>query len=1017
MIIEPLDFFLLRMPTLPQHVAEELHGTRSLPELVAYLHTLFQAPELRDAVFIASESLHRELASFLEGGDSDAPQKLLFTLYKYAIRMATRSTPFGLFAGVASGNVSDEPSAMRFSGITKATFRLDMAFSAYLSRAEQNRYAVDATRYRANASLLRYGNHYRYMGYRIQQGKRHYQWMRAPRNPLVDRVIAYTDHATRGYDELMGLLKSLGLDDGQRVAYLMGLADAQLLVSETEPVLTNHRPMALRDLSPNTLNGIPKADFSGTRIQADLVVGMARNQLSRQAAQVITTEIRELLPLNQHVLPTDLADFRRRFTARYEGREVRLLEALDPDRGIGYGDTRAAHMATNDLLNDLGLHQPAQATTDRDERLHRMLQGKRPASHGWPMAIELSPRDVQALGGHPESGSHELPSTGYVMGQLIAPDAEALDQGHFLFNLQAAGGNSALPLLARFCHLDTGLETRLRACAALEEAASPDVVFAEIVFLPDDRIGNVMLRPSLRRHELALIGHAATPDENTIPVADLWVSVMDGHIALRSRRLGKIVIPRLSCAHNYRHGTSVYRFLCDLQHQSHSISVGWDWGGFADRSHLPRVSYKHIVLSRARWRIPYPTDPAFATLGSPTEAVAELRRRHGLPARVVLAEADNELLLDLGHFAAAEILMQHLKRSPAILLEDLATSGHSPVTGPGGIAFANEIILPFKTGGHMIAPDVAPAVPSPARRSFPPGSEWAYMKLYVGRGDSERLLTGPVTGFIAHLKRLGALRGWFFVRYADPDYHIRLRVRLSVQDDGLTWQTFTDSVNRHFGPPMDDGLIHRIQYDTYDRELERYGHDTIARCEAMFQLDSEATLAMLPRLSMPGHDRDRWAWAMVAVDDLLEAMGLPLHVKLAWIDGWREQFIAEFRAGKSVQQKLDLKFREHRPFVEQVFNPANRHAGIGMPLADRFSGLKNIAEGAWITRPIAASLAHMFINRHFHTDQREMELVVYHFLAKTYRIMLFRNGGATLSGNPPPRAIRPVSLSTSAVLR
>src|SRR5690606_41839829 len=50
------------------------------------------------------------------------------------------------------------------------------------------------------------------------------------------------------------------------------------------------------------------------------------------------------------------------------------------------------------------------------------------------------------------------------------------------------------PLMARFCHLDKRLENTLRQCVRLEDEASPDVCLAEIVFIPDDRMGNVMLR-------------------------------------------------------------------------------------------------------------------------------------------------------------------------------------------------------------------------------------------------------------------------------------------------------------------------------------------------------------------------------------------------------------------------------------------------------------------------------------------------------------------------------------------
>jgi len=52
-------------------------------------------------------------------------------------------------------------------------------------------------------------------------------------------------------------------------------------------------------------------------------------------------------------------------------------------------------------------------------------------------------------------------------------------------------------------------------------------------------------------------------------LSDLWVRYENNEIILESKKLGKRVIPRLSSAYNYNHSDlPVFRFLCDLQHQS-----------------------------------------------------------------------------------------------------------------------------------------------------------------------------------------------------------------------------------------------------------------------------------------------------------------------------------------------------------------------------------------------------------------------------------------------------------------
>ena len=74
------------------------------------------------------------------------------------------------------------------------------------------------------------------------------------------------------------------------------------------------------------------------------------------------------------------------------------------------------------------------------------------------------------------------------------------------------------------------------------------------------------------------------------------------------------------------------------------------------------------------------------------------------------------------------------------------------------------------------APRPAPAPPPAVRRRFPPGSEWLYAKLYTGAATADRVLrdvVGPVT---RSALRAGAVDGWFFIRYGDPDWHLRWRL-------------------------------------------------------------------------------------------------------------------------------------------------------------------------------------------------------------------------------------------------
>ena len=71
------------------------------------------------------------------------------------------------------------------------------------------------------------------------------------------------------------------------------------------------------------------------------------------------------------------------------------------------------------------------------------------------------------------------------------------------------------------------------------------------LYLPEGRTGKLIARPVLRDHELAYLGRSGAPAEAVLDPSDLMVSVRGERIVLRSRRLGREVIPRLTSAHNF----------------------------------------------------------------------------------------------------------------------------------------------------------------------------------------------------------------------------------------------------------------------------------------------------------------------------------------------------------------------------------------------------------------------------------------------------------------------------------
>ena len=132
-------------------------------------------------------------------------------------------------------------------------------------------------------------------------------------------------------------------------------------------------------------------------------------------------------------------------------------------------------------------------------------------------------------------------------------------------------------------------------------------------------------------------------------------------------------------------------------------------------------------------------------------------------------------------------------------------------------------------------PAPAPTIP----RQFPPGSEWLYAKVYCPLGGIDELLRAQVRPLLSSLPP-GTIDRWFFIRYADPRPHLRLRFQGRSQ---MLLETVLPALRARLAPLLATGRVASLDLGTYERELERYGGDSgMPICEEIFRVDSEAVV-------------------------------------------------------------------------------------------------------------------------------------------------------------------------------
>ncbi|MFF2542926.1 lantibiotic dehydratase [Kitasatospora sp. NPDC058063] len=775
------------------------------------------------------------------------------------------------------------------------------------------------------------------------------------------------------------------------------------------------------------------ADPSGPSglFRIDLVKPAARAVLGRAVAAEVLRGARLLHRLGGTRPDPQLARFTAAYRTRYGAREVPLCEALDPESGLGF-PVRAAPMAAAEPLLagldlagpgldgfgldgldpeglDLGGQDASGRPVDGEKRWdgrHRLLLtwlGE--AMRTGARELALGPERLDALTAADESTIDRppLPDSFGVVASILAESPQAVARGRYRVHISALGGPSGAYLLGRFCHDGDDLTRCVRAHLRAEEALRPDAVFAEIAHLPGERIGNVLRRPLLRGHEIPCLGRSGAPPDQQIPLADLTLVPDGDRLALRSTRLGAEVLPRLTSAHHFAAPANLglYRFLCALQAPQQAHGLDAVLGPLAAAPYLPRIVSGRLVLARARWNLTERRLARFA-VQSPSErfvAVQELRRELGLPRWVAVAEGDRLLPVDLENTVFLDMAARLLDgRSTATMAELFLGDEEVLARGPEG-RFTHEVVVPFvRTGAHppgypRAHPPARRADPGPPRadearpcvRSFPPGSEWLYAKLYTGSAGADETLRRVVRPLVRSALAEGAADSWFYVRYADPEWHLRVRLhgdRRRLAADVLP--VLYDAAQ----PLLAEGVVRRVQLDTYEREIERYGGpDGIRLSELLFRQDSEAALRTVESLGAEGGTDSRWRAALVGIDRLLTELGLPRAEKRALVSAARDRFRAEFRVDQAVRRGIGDRFRRERAALENLL------AGPG-PADDTSAAVRSLAaelrEGVrtgQIGTPIAAlagNYVHLHANRVLRSAARAQELLLYDFLSRLY---------------------------------
>ncbi|MFE4974377.1 lantibiotic dehydratase [Kitasatospora sp. NPDC056651] len=854
----------LRLPPWPSLGEERTPSRTDLRR--DWLRQVWELPTVAEAIEVASPGLADRLQRVCDGHPLEERhlQRTVLSTVRYLLRLTGRATPFGLFAGVGPVRIGPH-SVTRWGGEHRASARPDAVWLDEVIRrleaipelhdrltvlannlcfvrdgrlvlpvqpstagsddispsevAVRHSRPVQAVMTAARTRLT-----VRALGKLLTAG-----FPDAPTATIADllaglihqRFLITALHApatvTDPLTHLMDQLERAGAEELPQVQLLLGELRAinEALAAHNTATDADRRRAARRDADArmrSTCGTVAQPLMTDLRLDCAITLP---EDVAREAAAAAGA----LARLTPYPFGSPAwGAYHQQFVERYgPGALIPVADLVHADTGLGFPATYRGSL----------LRKPASDVSRRDRRLLALAQ--RAAIDGRSEVV-LDDQAVAELAADVSENTQPTPHV-EVSFHLQAPSRAALDSGAFRLvvvgALRAAGAAAG-----RFLHLLDPTDRQRMALAygrlaTMDEGAVPAQVSGPPMYV---RTGNVHRAPAVLPTVIPLAEHAPV-DHRTIPLDDLAVTSDGSRLRLVSLSTGRSVEPTVMNAVDFLHHTQpIARFLCELVRSRAATFQAFYWGAGDELPFLPRIRYGRTVLSPARWTLTHAELPDHREAWPHWAAAVDGRRaRLRVPKLVQLDENGLRLRLDLDEPAHLALLRAHLdQRGTAVLTEAGGPNDDGWLDGR-----THEIVLPLSATTPPSRPRrVHRQATGTVRDHLPGHSTWLYAKVYGHPARQPQILT---THLPELLDDFDERPPWWFLRYADPEHHLRLRLRLGGPGD---FGPAAARVGAWAARLRGLGLVGRLQLDTYVPEYGRFGGEAMTAAERVFVADS-----------------------------------------------------------------------------------------------------------------------------------------------------------------------------------
>ncbi|WP_125152330.1 lantibiotic dehydratase [Clostridium rectalis] len=924
-VYENINTFMIRTPTLPiekffDFFNEQYEKDKSLEEV----RILCNNPIFRESILIGSPNLYNTLTQFAQGKSIKKQGYFLQSIYKYLIRISTRPTPFGLFSGVDFGTYNNYKTIFQFSDNKyKKYVRPDMKWLVELVKYVEKKEYINL-KFRTNDSIFLKGDRAFLLYTTRKKEDDSIEEISVRLTGALEKVLVLAKKSI-SYKELMKrLIENYGYEYNEKIQdFLINLIENEYLISNLMPPLTVEDQFDYIINEINKLNNDCKLveklkkvkkminEYMETDLgegeelyktichimknivacKSLLQVDMKLNLKEKTINSKVIDEINDLLNiLLTLAIPYRQKDsyferYKQQFIENYcHNREVPLLEMLDNDRGIG---------APADYMHpESNRYESTLLNNEVDNKIKRYFSDKYIEAIKNNKHITITDKEIKKLQ-LDEYSYEELPNS-LEINLIVKTTSKDKEENKYRYYLGPnLGSNTAGKSFGRFSYMMEEEKKCFNNIAEneLERTMSNDYITCELVYLPNRvRIANVARNIHGSDYELALFTNSSKDDKHKLSLDDILIGLDNNKFYAKSKSLNKKLVITMNNMLNTELAPNAIRFLSDINYDGKRSWFQFPWKNILkDSIFIPKVQYKNFIISPSIWRI----NKEFLGVSKKTSfedfknKVETYFKKYNIPKYIYITLQDNRTLLNTKDNRCLKILQHEINNNQdEVVLNSYEDGEFNIAIDSEDKEYLCEVVIPLvkvrkegeKLEGMENTKEYIPSLSE--HRLKLPFDQWLYLKLYGVTSNIDDLIGFYISEYCREKVNTGEVYRYFFMRYADPVPHIRLRLNssrtklLDLYPELQVW--LKDLISK--------GLISKYNIDAYDREIERYGGlELMDVAETVFYFDSMVVEDILREVRLKNLGFSRELIGMVSIIHYMDSFKIKYEEQVSFL--------------------------------------------------------------------------------------------------------------------------------------